>query len=394
MDWVQNKSTGKKNQQPSHAKGKGESTTSASRWLEDLCHENIALLQSSLPLKKEGKAGRRKASVDRPLVESLEWGVTALSSERNADLEYLHGLITAIGRVESTSTGSKLPSEKKVSPEKIAKWIGKQLPLRSEEPVIALMAAGWIHGLPSLGRHLEPTLWLETLQTILSQVDRSWATEEPESMLAWLIWSCEVPLALASHLAHLGSNDRIVSDTLDRLALVLELCKDKKSPWIRRGGSHLRALLACVLRCRWTADLLGARRWYSSQRKALVELACTAIALSDHHGKPLLVDEELGETDAGLWGALLEATEHSSKFADMLSSLPKRIRPNKIKKPSVSTRHLPWVSLMKGPNSLSCAANGKATDVVSRSISLAIRCGWTFWIIVANDCSADGGRSR
>lgn len=327
MDWVQNKSSGKKNRSSRKAKESNPIPATARGWLEDLCHENIALLQASLPVPRP-QATRRKGDGNAvPLAQAMEWGVTTLDVEDKVDLETLRGLVDVL----SLQDGEEVVSQD-WKPERIAKWIGKQLPLRSEEPIVALIAAGWVHGLPKLGKSLEPGLWIETLQTILTQVDRSWATQEPESMLAWMVWSCEVPLALASQLSHLGCNDRIVSDTLDRLALVLELGKEKPSPWLKRGASDLRALLACTIRCRWTADRLGARKWYSSQRKAMVDLASKAIGLCDFEGKPLLQDSEDSDTDAGLWSALWEVTGRNVKLAHAMETLPKSLRPSELKK--------------------------------------------------------------
>ncbi len=209
----------------------------------------------------------------------------------------------------------------------IAKWIGSRLPVHSEEPIVALVCAGWIHGLSRLGRDIEPAVWLDTLQAILSQVDRSWVMKEPENLLSWLIWSCEVPLALANQLAPMGNKDRVVVETLDRLALALEGSAERPSPWLRNGGTLLRPCLACIARCRWLADRLGARKWFAPQRKALTQLISTTLAVTASDGKPLLLDPQTSEQDSALWPAMLALSGQNKKLIhSMRELLPKSIR--------------------------------------------------------------------
>lgn len=331
MDWVQNKNRSKKNRGKLDEIASQSSQATAAEWFDDLCQEKlsdekVALLQQSLSPPSSPKSPNRKG--DHPnCMQALWWGVAPIQGDERHDADMLTSLIQRI-----TFPANEVPS-KLATPEQISNWLRKQLPLRSEEPTVALVAAGWIHGLPELGRELEPSKWIDSLQTILTQVDRAWENKEPESLLAWLIWSCEIPLALAVQLSQLGCKDRVVTDTLDRLALALEAAVEKPDDWLENGGRALRALLACVIRCRWTADRLGARRWFAPQRKAIVQLATSALNATGKDGKPLLVDSDVGQTDAAFWPALLDLARNDKKLANLMAMcLPKELRPKEAKR--------------------------------------------------------------
>jgi hypothetical protein len=283
--------------------------------LDELCHENIVLLQKSMPVKP---AGGSKSVSSFQAVDSLAWGLAPLQMENSQDEQHLSMLIRHVQSVlgsdilpkrgkskKAKATGPEVPAPDWNEPALISNWLTKQLPVRSNEPGVALVSSGWIHGLPQLGRQLEPGIWLDTLQTVLTQVDRAWVIDEPESLLSWLIWTCDIPLALANQLSQLGSKDRVVCDTLDRLALALEQAEQVSQPWLEDGCRPLRSLLSCVVRCRWTADRLGAREWFAPQRKSLASLAAMAVSATDRQGRPLLVDSRLGKADPELWKAIL-----------------------------------------------------------------------------------------
>ncbi len=161
-------------------------------------------------------------------------------------------------------------------------------------------------------------LWLETLQSVLTQVDRAWSVADTEELYPWLIWACEVPLALATQLSQLGGKDRMVIETLDRLALALESSEDDAGPWLKHGARNLRASLASVIRTRWAADNLGARRLFAPQRKAIAKLSCRALALTDSEGQPLLHETDLGGEDEGIWPALVAI---SSPCKDLVATI-------------------------------------------------------------------------
>lgn len=316
MDWVKNNAGGKKSK---HRKGSGEfekqeagkpEPRTASDWFAELCQENIERLQESFSAKVAVTKGRKDEQPSS--IEALVWGVHGQSPEDFGDPASLIAFATAY------QAGDASPEFEK-SGCKLAAWLNKQLPVHSEEPAVALSAVGWIYGLPGGARALKASEWIETLQSILSQVDRAWEQEGPESLLAWLIWSCEIPLALATQLSQLGGRDRVVSDTLDRLALCLEVASERAEAWLNSGAIYLRPLLASVIRCRWSADQIGARRWYGTQRKALTRLATLAISASGRDGRPILQDASLSDPDREFWPALYHACNAPEKLAVLLS---------------------------------------------------------------------------
>ncbi len=315
MDWVHQKESRRKNrgQKPTSGHSHVGSHASATLWLEELCLDNLEKLQANLPLPNKSLKTKRTGKSFETL-SAIQWGLESLLPEERQDIDALTGLL-ALSNEESPSDPSKHSS-----PEKLATWLSQQLPVRSDEVCIALVAAGWIHGLPKLGRSIAPSTWLETLQTILTQVDRSWAAKEPAHLLSWLIWSCEIPLALATQLAHLGSKDRIVCETLDRLAACIETAGETPHVWITDGGRHLRALLACVARCRFTANRLGARKWYRAQRKALISLVSIAISLSDRWGHPLFVEAGQETPNLDFWKAMTNICGNSPSIIRLLRS--------------------------------------------------------------------------
>jgi len=313
MDWVKPKHRARQIKQSDRA----DANVTASVWLRQLCEENVALLQSSLPMREtQSKAKVSKVSVPECL-NSMLWGTGVWEVEKSSHQEFLNDLVDAFGLVK---LGSQPKSKRKTLPSnvtdleadsiqaaaatKIAKWISQQLPKASYDPYVALVCAGWIHALPDVGRHVSPTQWLEVLQCSLTQVDRAWESGPTDGLFPWMVWACEIPLALAKQLSHLGGKDRIVSETLNRIALLLEESSDNPHGFLAHGGQDLRALLACMMRCRWSADAVGARKWFPPQRKALSKLAIAALILSDSDGKQLLFDRSDTSLHEGFWVAL------------------------------------------------------------------------------------------
>ena len=325
MDWVQNKTGGKKSKHPkSSAKNPAElvsteTNQTASEWFAEICQENIERLQQTLGAVSDSPKKSKKALDANRHSAALLWGIRGLLSENCGDLSPL------LAFVEAEQGSADTPDYDKMA-KRLAAWIGKQLPRHSEEAAVALCSVAWIYGLPRVGRALQAAEWLETLQSILSQIDRAWANQEPESLLSWLIWSCEIPLALATQLSQLGGRDRVVSETLDRLAASIEAAADQPEDWIESGAVHLRALLACVIRCRWSADRIGARQWYGPQRKAIQKLAMIAVAAMDKNAKPLFQDASICSSDDTFWEALFEAAGKPDKLATAFSiALPKHL---------------------------------------------------------------------
>ena len=316
MDWVKPKHRAKQMNQSETS----DAEVSASAWLKQLCEENVAILQASLPIHEpQGKIKPAKVGVPEYL-RAMMWGTGVWEVESNSRQEYLNDLVELFGGsapVENPKKGSRSKGDGKSKPTnvtereanalqaanatKIGKWISQQLPKASYDPYVALACAGWIHALPEVGRSISPALWLEVLQCALTQVDRAWESGPVDGLFPWIVWSCEVPLALAKQLSHLGGKDRIVSETLNRIALLLEESTDDPQSFLSRGGQDLRALLACMIRCRWSANAVGARKWYPPQRKALSKLAIASLALSDAEGRQLLFDRDDTSLDEEFW---------------------------------------------------------------------------------------------
>ena len=326
MDWVKPKHRAKHIKQPETS----EAEVSASVWLKQLCEENVAILQTSLPVRSpQSKTKPAKVDVAQYLRATM-WGTGVWEVESSSRQEYLNDLVEVFGGAPSNEKKSsrsrvneKLPSNltdreaialQVASATKIGKWISQQLPKASYDPYVALACAGWIHALPEAGRSISPALWLEVLQSTLTQVDRAWESGPTEGLFPWIVWACEIPLALAKQLSHLGGKDRIVSETLNRIALLLEESADSPQSFLVRGGQDLRALLACIMRCRWSADAVGARKWFPPQRKALSKLAIAGLALSDADGRQLLFDREDTLLDEEFWVLLNQLAGKNKKL--------------------------------------------------------------------------------
>lgn len=361
MDWVK----------PKHRNGRAKANANdevdnqtAMQWLEKLCVENVSLLQTSLPV--EPRKGKAKAT-DHPIQEYLQamlWGVTDWEVAKPTNREFLQDLVDAFGpepfgykptKKGRAHTASRTPS---IPPEirsqqiahatKIGKWITQQLPKSSYDPFVALTCAGWLYALPEVGRDIPPTLWLEVLQSTLTQVDRAWAEDPQEGLFPWVIWACEVPLALAKQMSHLGGKDRIVSETLNRMAMLLEQTADNPQALLSFGAQDLRAFIACMVRSRWAADSVGARKWYPPQRRALSKLQSTALHLSDSAGLANLASPDSTHHDPAFWHALMEMCKHHKKVQLATAiALPDDVgkpmgwKPNKLRRDHSNDARLP-----------------------------------------------------
>ncbi len=316
MDWVKPKHRARQMKQSDTS----DAEVSASAWLKQLCEENVAILQASLPVHEPLSKIKPSKVGGAEYLRATMWGTGVWEVENSSRQEYLNDLVELFGGFAPGATSKKTPRSKDsgkskpsnetareanalqiASATKIGKWISQQLPKASYDPYVALTCAGWIHALPEAGRSISPALWLEVLQCALTQVDRAWDSGPSDGLFPWMVWACEVPLALAKQLSHLGGKDRIVSETLNRIALLLEESSDNPQSFLARGGQDLRALLACIMRCRWSADEVGARKWYPPQRKALSKLAIAGLALSDAEGRQLLLDRDDTSLDEDFW---------------------------------------------------------------------------------------------
>ncbi len=358
MDWVKPKHRARQLKQSEVS----DSEISASSWLKQLCEENVAILQTSLPVRGP-KERVKPTKVGVPAyVRATMWGTGVWEIENSSHPEFLNDLVELFGGTatlsKKNSKGNKSKAFNSPHPEtdalqvanatKIGKWITNQLPKASYDPYVALTCAGWIHALPDVGRSISPALWLEVLQSALTQVDRAWESGPTEGLFPWIVWSCEVPLALAKQLSHLGGKDRIVSETLNRIALLLEQSCDDPQFFLVRSGQDLRALLACIMRCRWSADAVGARKWYPTQRKALSKLAIASLALSDADGKQMLFDPADTSLDEEYWVMLNQLAGKNKKLQQATAcALPDRIgkaigeKPSKLRKDATTDVSLP-----------------------------------------------------
>ncbi len=342
MDWVKPKHRARRlKSTESVDTGSDAERRSASHWLEQLCEENVALLQSSLPVAvSQSKRKNRDHAVDRYL-NSMLWGTGDWEVEKPSHREFLHDLVEAFGGAADGSHAAK-----------IGKWITQQLPKSNYDPYVALTCAGWLHALPHVGRDIPPALWLDVLQSTLTQVDRAWETGHQDGLFPWIIWACEIPLALAKQLSHLGGKDRIVSDTLNRIALVLEQTADDPQTLLSFGAQDLRAVVASLIRSRWSATGVGARKWYPPQRKALSKLAMLMLHLTDGHGRSLLTEAETTRHDPELWTSMLELCSASNKLRlACAASLPNDVgramgmKPARIRKDKSNDASLPPLSV-------------------------------------------------
>ncbi|MDZ4849369.1 MAG: hypothetical protein SGI77_08740 [Pirellulaceae bacterium] len=307
------------------------SAIAATAWLEQLCHENVAYLQQSLPVALDLRKKKELRSSIRRMANAIQWGAGTLEFEVDEGPDVLDRLLQVYAsqpllKVDLTNPKMLAANELRIkTSENIARWIARSLPNHGSDSFVALVSVSWVHGLRELGNDLPPSLWLEVLQSILTQVDRAWNERSPKQLLPWLIWACEVPLALATQLSQLGRKDRMVIETLDRLALLLEASSDDPTLWIQNGCKNLRALLATVVRARWAADALEARPWYAPQRKAIAQLTKVALSVTHHDGKPLLVDPELGADDKELWTSIAELCLPNKNLESLYATIfPKR----------------------------------------------------------------------
>jgi hypothetical protein len=338
MDWVKPKHrTRRLKSTESPESDSGSEKKPASQWLEQLCEENVAMLQSSLPIAgAQRKRKDRDRSVDRYL-NAMLWGTGGWEVEKPSHREYLNDLVEAFGGAADSAHAAK-----------IGKWITQQLPKSSYDPYVALTSAGWLHALPHVGRDIKPALWLDVLQSILTQVDRAWEAGNQDGLFPWVVWSCEIPLALAKQLANLGGKDRIVSDTLNRIALLLEQTAENPQTLLAFGAQDLRAVVASLVRSRWSATGVGARKWYPPQRKAFSKLATLMLYLTDGSGKPLLAEPHETRHDPELWSSVAELASTSKKFTlACAASLPNEVgrslgqKPGRIRKTKSNDARLP-----------------------------------------------------
>jgi hypothetical protein len=301
-------------------------TSVATDWLESLCSENIEFLKQSLPVAKSRSISNRSKGTQSLLPKALPWGTGLLEVEIDEGPDVLQRLLQAYtkqlllpGRkAEAKDNTSGSVSQLKVKTcENVAKWLNRSLPIHGSDPFVALTCLTWVYGLNDLGRELSPADWLEALQNILTQVDRSWSEPKSSSLFPWLLWSCEAPLALSTQLSKFRGKDRMVVDALERLSDLLAKAAEDTTPWMEFGSRNLRALIASVFRSRLIADKLGAKAWGKKERKGYAALLETALTLTAPDGQPLLLEIEGEQDDRAVWDAAIELCNNPKSLVAM-----------------------------------------------------------------------------
>jgi hypothetical protein len=295
----------------------GQYVEKVTTWLEKLCQDNVPSLQKSPKPPRSKKSRKSTAHSSTEFGASMRWGTATLQVDIEEGPEVLAKIVELWQSPIAEGSESRKPKQLK-SIESISKWIVKSLPVHGFDVNVGLVSASWIHGLRELGGELPQSLWLETLQSILTQVDRAWSEEPEKGLFPWLLWACEVPLALATKLSHLGGKDRMVLETIERLNRVLEAADDSPENWLIHGGHQLRACLASIVRCSWSMSSLGTKGFYAKQRKSLAKLVELAVRLSDRNGGPLLNEHGIESDDTELWNALSEICAPNKKLDRLL----------------------------------------------------------------------------
>ena len=297
--------------------GESERVETVTTWLEKLCQDNVPSLQKSPKPPRSKKSRQNVIRSSSEFGASMRWGTATLQFDIEEGPEVLVKIVDLWQSPTTEGAENQKPKQLK-SIESISKWIVKSLPVHGVDVNVGLVSASWIHGLRELGGELPQSLWLETLQSILTQVDRAWSDEPEKGLFPWLLWACEVPLALATKLSHLGGKDRMVLETIERLNRVLEEADSSPETWLNHGGHQLRACLASVVRCSWSMSALGSKGLYAKQRKSLSKLVELAARFSDSSGGPLLNEQGIESDDVELWNALSEICAPNKKLDRLL----------------------------------------------------------------------------
>lgn len=257
--------------------------------------------------------GRKSKEAFR-LSQALLWGIGSLNCELEGAYKELMSATDLVASIGEKGAGQKREAKNKQSSLAIAQWINNHLPLESGQQFVALVAASWIYTLRHASATLPSSLWLETLQNILTQVDRAWNDCDSESLLPTLVWGCEIPLALATQIDQIDGNTKLVLETRQRLKFLISRVEDAEAMWLRSGGAEVRALLAGVLRCTWLLKQLGGKDLSLKDYKQLFKYARAGLSLSELGGEPLLQFNAVSEDDNSLWNAIAESWQADHKF--------------------------------------------------------------------------------
>ena len=241
----------------------------------------------------------------RQLAEALLWGAACLDCEIDDAFERLSEVSHLLQLLSQKKITAKQAVRGKALSQSLAMWINRHLPLEGNDKFVALIATGWIYAMQYATANIASSLWLETLQNILTQVDRAWNDTSDDSVVPTILWGCEIPLALATQIHNPGGPTKLVLDTRQRLQFLISKVDDAKRLWLRQGASETRALLAATIRCCHSLEQLDVKPLRKQDAKSVVKYACAALSLSQLGGQPLLQDQ-MDTQDNKLWYAVAE----------------------------------------------------------------------------------------
>jgi hypothetical protein len=270
------------------------------------------------PKRKHLTPSGRKSKEAYRLSQALLWGTGSLNCELDGAFEELISATDLVASIGQKKSGQKREVKNKQLSLAIAQWINNHLPMESGQQFVALVAASWIYTLRHASATLPSSLWLETLQNILTQVDRAWNECDSESLLPTLIWGCEIPLALATQIDQIDGNTKLVLETRQRLKFLISRVEDAEAMWLRSGGAEVRALLAGVLRCTWLLSQLEGKSLSLKDYRQLFRYARAGLSLSELGGQPLLQVNAITD-DNSLWHAIVASWPHNAKLSALVN---------------------------------------------------------------------------
>ncbi len=272
------------------------------------------------------------------LAESLLWGTGSLHSVLPEAFDELVSITDLLSDLDCKKLRSKREAKNKQAVMATAQWINGHLPLDGSDSFVALIAAGWIYSMRYATASISSSLWLETLQNVLTQVDRAWTDCDSESILPTLIWGCEIPLALATHIDQVDGQTKLVLETRERLKFLIHRVEDTERMWLRSGGMEVRALLAGVLRCTWLLKQLGGKELAKKDYKQLLKYARAGLSLSEIGGQPLLQEDAYSEDDE-LWHTLIADWPSDDKLTALAHAIHRK--PKKDESAKIDSTKLP-----------------------------------------------------
>ncbi len=273
--------------------------------------------------RKTKKVDRRKVNPSVPFWRALQWGTDCLTTELDDAFEQLQTVSELLHHDVSPKRSTSRASE---ASQAIAGWINQQLPIESNDAFVSIIAAGWIYALRQSTMSISSSLWLETLQNILTQVDRTWSDINGDSLIPTIVWGCEIPLALATQLDSVDGQTKLVSETRQRLSFLISRVENAQALWLKAGGGEVRAMLASCLRCCWLLDQVHSKPLSQKDIKQLQKYARAGLSLSQIGGQPVLQHDVITH-DNDLWHSFAEQFPGDEKFKALISNQLLNIKP-------------------------------------------------------------------